>query len=78
MSQDEVETPESHGEWKMLEFSVMLAKLYGWNQTAVSPLMTYNYVTMTSSMTIHQDDVNNKVINDSDDDNVGVNKGYSV
>ena len=73
MSENEVETPESHGEWKTLEFSVMLAKLFGWNQTAVSPLMTYNCLTMTSSMTFYYDDVNSKVIYDSDDDNVGVN-----
>ena len=69
MSQNEVETPESHGEWKMLEFSVMLAKLCGWNQTAVLLSMTYNCVRMTSSVTFYQDDVNSEVVHDSDDDN---------
>ena len=53
MSQNEVETPESHGDWRMLEFSAMPAKHCGWNQTAVLPLMTYNCVTMTSSMTLY-------------------------
>ena len=53
MSQDEVETTESHGEWKMPEFSVMLAKLCGWNQTAVLLSMTYNCVMITSSMTFY-------------------------
>ena len=58
----------------MPEFSVMLAKLFGWNRTAVLLLMIYNCVTMTSSMmTFHQNDVNSEVVNDSDDDNVGVN-----
>ena len=54
-------------------FSVMLAKLFGWNLTAVLLLMIYNCVTMTSSKTFQQDDVNSNVVNDSDDDNVGVN-----
>ena len=52
----------------------MLAKLFGWNLTAVLLLMIYNFVTMKSSMmTFHQNDVNSEVVNDSDDDNVGVN-----
>ena len=51
----------------------MLAKLYGWNPTAVLLLMIYNCVMMTSSKTVYQDDVNSNVINDSDDGNVGVN-----
>ena len=51
MSQNDVKTPQSHGEWRMLVFSVMLAKLFGWNLTAVLLLMIYNCVTMTSSVT---------------------------
>ena len=57
----------------MPAFSVMLAKLFGWNPTAVLLLMIYNCVTMTSSMmTFHQNGANSEVVNDSDDDNVGV------
>ena len=57
----------------MPAFSVMLAKLFGWNPTAVLLLMIYNCVMMTSSKTFYQNDVNSNVVNDSDDDNVGVN-----
>ena len=56
----------------MPAFSVMLAKLFGWNLTAVLLLMIYNYVMITSSMTFYQHDVNSEVVNDSNDDNVGV------